>query len=67
MDSALTSFVATIDTPEFRRRNMAKVRTRAAATVPYAKCYALDVDRPNELVTAGSLATCNLKLAFSCK
>jgi hypothetical protein len=31
MESELTTFLATIDTPEFRRDNIAKVRAKAAA------------------------------------
>lgn len=31
MESELTTFLTTIDTPEFRRNNMAKVRAKAAA------------------------------------
>ena len=31
MKSELTAFLDTIDTPEFRRANLAKVRTKAAA------------------------------------
>jgi hypothetical protein len=31
MESELTTFLTTIDTPEFRRTNMAKVRAKAAA------------------------------------
>lgn len=31
MKSELTTFLTTIDTPEFRRNNMAKVRAKAAA------------------------------------
>jgi hypothetical protein len=31
MESELTTFLTTIDTPEFRRDNMAKVRAKAAA------------------------------------
>lgn len=31
MKSELTTFLTTIDTPEFRRSNMAKVRAKAAA------------------------------------
>jgi hypothetical protein len=31
MESELTNFLTTIDTPEFRRNNMAKVRAKAAA------------------------------------
>ena len=30
MESELTAFLATIDTPEFRRNNMTKVRAKAA-------------------------------------
>jgi len=31
MESELTTFLTTIDTPEFRRNNLAKVRAKAAA------------------------------------
>lgn len=31
MESELTTFLTTIDTPEFRRNNIAKVRAKAAA------------------------------------
>ena len=31
MESELTTFLTTIDTPEFRRDNLAKVRAKAAA------------------------------------
>lgn len=31
MDSELTTFLTTIDTPAFRRNNLAKVRAKAAA------------------------------------
>lgn len=32
MESELTTFLTTIDTPAFRRNNLAKVRAKAAAT-----------------------------------
>lgn len=34
MESELTTFLTTIDTPKFRRNNMAKVRAKAAAAQP---------------------------------
>ena len=34
MKSELTAFLDTIDTPAFRRANLAKVRTKAAAARP---------------------------------